>query len=84
MQLSKLRGCQTYLPNYAVAVQRKLHLQDPYKSPGLVPATRWRASPFTTAPRGIRLKPRFVSSPFQKPALDKPQGKPPETSYTLG
>ena len=27
MQLSKLRGCQTYLPNYAVAVQRKLHLQ---------------------------------------------------------
>ena len=27
MQLSKLRGCKTYLPNYAVAVQRKLHLQ---------------------------------------------------------
>ena len=26
MQLSKLRGCQTYLPNYAVVVQRKLHL----------------------------------------------------------
>ena len=30
MQLSKLRGCQTYLPNYAVAVQRKLHLQHTY------------------------------------------------------
>ena len=26
MQLSKLRGCQTYQPNCAVAVQRKLHL----------------------------------------------------------
>ena len=27
MQLSKLRGCQTYLPNCAVAVQKNLHLQ---------------------------------------------------------
>ena len=30
MQLSKLRGCQTYLPNYAVAVQKKLHLHFGY------------------------------------------------------
>ena len=30
MQLSKLRGCKTYLPNYAVAAQRKLHLHMVY------------------------------------------------------
>ena len=39
MQLSKLRGCQTYLPNYAVAVQRKLHLHSPLSRSCLGPNT---------------------------------------------